>query len=114
MIEAPLEKKGTVEVDVHMVYYGDHYDVAYHESRPFNPESRKRMKIEAAENVNSTYGLEEIAAPALTEEAVAPVDDASNDGDGNVRAYCRRGESLTGKRLSSIRLPGQGLSRSSR
>ena len=118
VIEAPLEKKGTVEVDVHMVYYGDHYDVAYHESRPFNPESSKRMNIEAAENVNSTDGLgvekEEIAAPALAEEAVAPVDDAINDGDGNARAYCRRGESLTGKRLSSIRLPGQGLSRSSR
>jgi hypothetical protein len=45
VIQAPAEKRNPEEVDVHLVYFGDHYDVAYHESRPFNhvqPRSRER------------------------------------------------------------------------
>ena len=115
LIQAPEAKK-----DVHLVYYGDHYDVAYHELWPFNP------------------GVKEAAGSATAEEAVAPVDEAgnngdSNDGDGNVgdgdvrassvanprRIWRPRGQSMTGNRLSSTeedlrtkaRLHGLGLSK---
>jgi hypothetical protein len=126
LIQAPEAKKG-VE-DVHLVYYGDHYDVAYHELRPYNP------------------GVKEAAGSATAEEAVAPVDEAGNDGDGdngdsNVgdgdvrassvvtvstggranprRVWQPRGQSMTGNRLSSTeedlrttaRLHGLGLSK---
>jgi hypothetical protein len=75
VIQAPAEEKDVEDVDVHLVYYGDHYDVAYHV-------------------------------------------DAS--GVGIPRRYKPRGESATGRRLSSIqeeprpkvRLPGLGLSKS--
>jgi hypothetical protein len=127
LIQAPEAKK-RVE-DVHLVYYGDHYDVAYHELRPFNPEVKEAAGSATAE-----------------EEAVAPVDEAgnngdSNDGDGNVgdgdvrassvvtvstgglanprRVWQPRGRSMTGNRLSSTeedlrttaRLHGLGLSK---
>jgi hypothetical protein len=85
VIQVPEAK----EVDVHLVYYGDHYDVAYHESRPFIP------------------GVEE-------EEASVHDDGDGGFGDGETRAYCQRGHSKTGRRLSSIRLPGMGLSKSSK
>jgi hypothetical protein len=114
---------------VHLVYYGDHYDVAYQELRPLNP------------------GVKEAAGSATAEEeAVAPVDEAgnngdSNDGEGNVgdgdvrassvvtvstgglanprRVWQPRGRSMTGNRLSSTeedlrttaRLHGLGLSK---
>lgn len=89
VIQAPEEKRNPNEVDVHLVYYGDHYDVAYHESRPFIP------------------GVEE-------EEASVHDDGDGGFGDGETRAYCQRGQSKTGRRLSSIRLPGMGLSKSSK
>jgi hypothetical protein len=102
LIQAPEAKKG-VE-DVHLVYYGDHYDVAYQELRPLNP------------------GVKEAAGSATAEEAVAPVDEAGNDGDGDVGAgdssvvvvWGRRGQSSTGRRISSTRLHGLGLPSSRR
>jgi hypothetical protein len=107
VIQAPAAEK--VVQDVHLVYYGDHYDVAYHELRPFNP------------------GVQEAA-----EEVVAPAVEAGNDGDGNdgdgdvgdgdvgdgdssvVVLWGRRGESSTGRRISSTRLHGLGLPSSRR
>ena len=112
VIQAPAAEK--VVQDVHLVYYGDHYDVAYHELRPFNP------------------GVEEAARTATAEEVVAPAVEAGNDGDGNdgdgndgdgdvgdsdssvVIRWGRRGESSTGRRISSTRLHGLGLPSSRR
>ena len=153
VIQAPAEKQVEKAVDVHLLYYGDHYDVAYHESRPFNSELRKRRKMEKAEIIDghSTVGLvvkdDMAAAPDSAEDAAAALDEAvtgdglnsgqagsvdnSEGGDGDVgngdivacqKRYKNRGEGKTGHRLSSndedlrsrLRLPGLGLSKSSK
>ena len=140
VIQAPVKKHvEKEEVDVHLLYYGDHYDVAYHVSRPFDPESRKRRKLkEPAENGegHSTVGhgdedddavaTSSVMDVAACGEASAAAPGPAGRQEAVVRRYKRRGESVMGgNRLSSeipnssadhanqskTRLPFMGLSK---
>ena len=129
VIQAPVNKHvEKEEVDVHLVYYGDHYDVAYHVSRPFDPESRKRRKLkEPAENGegHSTVGHgdehDDAVATSSVKDVVAcgeasaaapgPAGRQAAPGPAGrqeafVRRYKGRGESaMGGNRLSSEYVP---------
>ena len=120
VIQAPVKKHvEKEEVDVHLVYYGDHYGVAYHVSRPFDPESRKRKKLEEpAENGegHSTVGhgdehddtvvTSSVKDVAACGEASAAAPGPAGRQDAFVRRYKGRGEStMGGNRLSSEYVP---------
>ena len=115
VIQAPVKKHvEKEEVDVHLLYYGDHYDVAYHVSRPFDPESGKRRKIEepghsTVESESESESRKRRKTEAAEENGEGP---AEENGEGPSKVYKARGQSATGRRLSSeLRSHGMGLSK---
>jgi hypothetical protein len=129
VIQAPAEKRDREGVDVHLVYYGDHYDVAYHESRPFKPESRKKRTLEASSGQGGSGDSGGSDADVGDEGVPASDGDVGDSDTGagvtNQKRWMQRGKSKTGHRISSTedevedvrtkaRLPGLGLSKTTK